>query len=192
MVWVYFSLPDVDKCGGVSSLAGVARPPVGAAAFAAMPEHLRYPAAGLETRPALDLYTVLLNSYRRPDLLKRSLEHYRQCTQADAIRVIWSEDGPAPPSDEVDVDGHASEGARRAEPGGAMPLPAPVVYDVQPNASLNNRFRPPPGLRTEAVLSLRSCPTPDVTAGISSWPCLLAQAPFKCSVRLYLTTAAPF
>jgi hypothetical protein len=35
-----------------------------------------------------------------------------------------------------------------------MPLPAPVVYDVQPNASLNNRFRPPPGLRTEAVLSI--------------------------------------
>ena len=213
MVWVYFALPDVDRCGGAGSPAGAALPPAGAAALAAMPRHLRYPATGPGTMPpARDRYTVLLNSYRRPDLMQQSLEHYRQCSRVDAIRVIWSEDGPPPPSDDVGADGSASEDARRAARGGASLLPAPVVYDVQANASLNNRFRPPPGLRTEAVLSIdddifvpcdevqvcaRCCHESNLRPGFpAGWMCCLGSSgmslpPYQQLLQVPSRTVAP-
>ena len=154
MVWACYEMPHADGCSDLSSSLAWS-PASEAAAFAAMPQSLRYPATAPETQPAHDRYTVLLNSYRRPDLLEQSLQHYRQCRQVDAVRVIWSEDGFAPPSDDVNADDRVSEPAAREVRGGMVPLlPAPVVYDVQPNSSLNNRFRPLPGLRTEAVLSI--------------------------------------
>lgn len=37
-------------------------------------------------------YTLLLNSFRRHDLLKQSIAHYAACPGLDAIRVVWCED----------------------------------------------------------------------------------------------------
>lgn len=42
-------------------------------------------------------YTIVVNTFKRHDLLKRSLEHYGHCKLADAIRVQWSESDPPPP-----------------------------------------------------------------------------------------------
>ena len=45
------------------------------------------------TAPADDAkYTLLLNSFRRHDLLKRSISHYARCPGLDTIRVVWCED----------------------------------------------------------------------------------------------------
>lgn len=86
-----------------------------------------------------DRFTLVLNSYRRPELLQRSVAHYAQCRTIDAIRVIWCEDG-LPPT--------------RAQAPGFFSELKEVRYDMMVNSSLNHRFSPLEGLRTEAVLSL--------------------------------------
>ncbi|KAG2500794.1 hypothetical protein HYH03_001556 [Edaphochlamys debaryana] len=86
-----------------------------------------------------DRFTLVLNSYKRPTLLQRSLAHYAQCKSVDALRVIWCEEG-LPPT--------------RAQAPGYYSDAKEVRYDIVSNASLNNRFWPLEGLRTEAVLSL--------------------------------------
>jgi Glycosyl transferase family 64 domain len=49
------------------------------------------------TAPADDAkYTLLLNSFQRHDLLKRSISHYARCPGLDAIRVVWCEDQVRP------------------------------------------------------------------------------------------------
>ena len=86
---------------------------------------------------------MVLNSFKRHDLLKGALEHYGACAQADAIRVVWSEDTRGPPGRQEDAAFYAAPGSS-----------ADVIYDIQQSPSLNNRFRPLPGLRTLAVLSI--------------------------------------
>ncbi|EFJ50698.1 acetylglucosaminyltransferase [Volvox carteri f. nagariensis] len=129
-----------------------------------------------------DRYTLILNSYKRPQLLQRAVAHYAQCRAIDAIRVspraaqlstepthprssphpvlpptpclgplpalaacvcvtmcVWCEDGLPP---------------NRAEASGYYSDIKEVRYDIVSNSSLNNRFWPLEGLRTEAVLSL--------------------------------------
>ena len=150
-LWARSSLRDVDSCmptAGVPPWSAASE----AAAFAAIPSSLRHPAAG--TAQYQDQYTIVLNSYRRPELLAASLRHYRNCEQVDAIRVVWSEGEPTPPGYSIPLPQTRSREDRRVGPDGVATLAAPVVYDVQPDASLNNRFRPLAGLRTEAVLSI--------------------------------------
>ncbi|GIL47693.1 hypothetical protein Vafri_4457 [Volvox africanus] len=86
-----------------------------------------------------DRYTLILNSYKRPQLLQRAVAHYSQCKAIDAVRVVWCEDGLPP---------------NRAEAPGYYSDLKEVRYDIVTNSSLNNRFWPLEGLRTEAVLSL--------------------------------------
>ena len=129
-------------------------------------------------------YTLFLNSYKRPDLLLRSVAHYSQCPEADAIRVIWSEpDLQPPPSDALDGtfqtaaaggggSGRGADGGRNKHRGKGGRAMVPVAYDVQPDASLNNRFRPLPGIRTAAILSLDDdvmVPCTEVAAAFAAW-----------------------
>ncbi|GFR46368.1 hypothetical protein Agub_g7948, partial [Astrephomene gubernaculifera] len=86
-----------------------------------------------------DRFTLVLNSFRRPQLLQRAVAHYAQCRSVDAVRVIWCEGG-LPPT--------------RAEAPQYYSDVKEVRYDIVSNSSLNNRFWPLEGLRTEAVLSL--------------------------------------
>ncbi|KAJ3677873.1 hypothetical protein LUZ60_001676 [Juncus effusus] len=39
-------------------------------------------------------YTVLINTWKRNDLLKRSVVHYASCVGVDLIHVVWSERDP--------------------------------------------------------------------------------------------------
>lgn len=68
-------------------------------------------------------FTVVLNTYKRPDRLKKAIDHYSLCEGVDAVRVVWSE-SDTPPHD-------------WGVAGGAQ-----VIFDVHDNNSINNRFVP--------------------------------------------------
>ncbi|KAG2445923.1 hypothetical protein HXX76_000526 [Chlamydomonas incerta] len=86
-----------------------------------------------------DRFTLVINSYKRPELLQRAVQHYSHCKSIDAVRVIWCEEG-LPPT--------------RAQAPEFFSELKEVRYDIMTNSSLNMRFWPLEGLRTEAVLSL--------------------------------------
>eukprot|EP00959_Pyramimonas_sp_CCMP1952_P281765 5889445-Pyramimonas_sp.AAC.1 len=91
--------------------------------------------------PNINAYTVIVNTFKRPDLLKRSIRHYASCPNVDTIRVVWSDQDNAPPTAN---DSDAQFFSPCVE----------VVYDQHPSTSLNNRFKPIDGLRTEAVFNV--------------------------------------
>jgi len=153
LTWAYLGLPGAQvRCVPSSDPAPQWSAAGEAAAFAAIPHSLQYPATGTTQHP--DQYTVVVNSYRRPDLLAASVRHYANCGQVDAVRVVWSEGEPAPSGHNIVLPDTRSMDDRHIGAHGLARVAAPIVYDVQPNASLNNRFRPLAGLRTEAVLSV--------------------------------------
>lgn len=100
-----------------------------------------------------DRFTLMLNSFRRPDLMKRSIRHYSKCASiVHQIRVIWFEDGDPP----------------RSRRGSGVD----VVYDVVNGTSLNKRFTPIQGLETEAVMSLDDdiyMPCSDLAKAFKVW-----------------------
>ena len=46
-------------------------------------------------------FTILINTWKRDDLLKQSIVHYTSCSSVDSIHIVWSE--PDPPSDSLRV-----------------------------------------------------------------------------------------
>ncbi|CAN6173524.1 unnamed protein product [Urochloa humidicola] len=94
-------------------------------------------------------FAVVINTWRRDALLRRSAAHYASCPGVDAVHVVWSE--PRPPPDRLRRWGVAlnANGTHRAR----------VRFETTSNGgggdtSLNNRFRPIRGLAAEAVFSV--------------------------------------
>ncbi|EFJ36641.1 N-acetylglucosaminyltransferase-like protein [Selaginella moellendorffii] len=92
-------------------------------------------------------YTVLINTWKRNDLLKKSVAHYSTCKGIDAFRVVWSE--PEMPSSELhlallDSIAKNRRGSRAPE----------LHFDINREDNLNNRFKPSKGLTTDAVFSV--------------------------------------
>lgn len=84
----------------------------------------------------------MLNTFKRPDLLRRALAHYASCPRVAAVRVVWSEPAAPPSRDDPDADA-------------LFPGPSGFVrYDAHPTTSINNRFLPLSGLTTAALLSV--------------------------------------
>jgi hypothetical protein len=92
------------------------------------------PAGGLWPE---ERFTILLNTFARPALLLRALQHYATCgQQVAAIRVVWSEQRPPP-------DAATHEGAPFYLLGKSRSgYTPPVRYDAHPTTSINNRFIP--------------------------------------------------
>ena len=83
-----------------------------------------------------DVFTVRVNTFQRPDLLRLFLAHYSTCSSVSHISIVWSDTKATPP-----------------------PLPSHsyrmnVSYEVHGLNSLNNRFRNLSAIHTEAVLSI--------------------------------------
>ncbi|KAI5670522.1 hypothetical protein M9H77_10886 [Catharanthus roseus] len=92
-------------------------------------------------------YTLLINTWKRNDLLKRSISHYSSCPGLVSIHIVWSE--PDPPSDSLNkflnhVIRLNSKNGRRIE----------LKYDINEEDSLNNRFKEIKNLKTDALFSI--------------------------------------
>lgn len=87
-------------------------------------------------------FAVVINTWKRPALLRRSAAHYAACAGVRAVHVVWSEPRPPP------------QPLRRTLLNGTRRGGAPVRFEINAADSLNNRFRPIRGLATDAVFSV--------------------------------------
>ncbi|KAJ9553485.1 hypothetical protein OSB04_017530 [Centaurea solstitialis] len=107
-------------------------------------EHQNIPSPDRTSRQG---YTLLINTWKRYDLLKQSISHYTRCPGLDSIHIVWSE--PDPPSDPLlkflnhVVKANAGAG-RKIE----------LAFDINEEDSLNNRFKEIKNPRTDAVFSI--------------------------------------
>ncbi|KAL2558057.1 Glycosyltransferase family 64 protein C4 [Forsythia ovata] len=92
-------------------------------------------------------YALLINTWKRNDLLKQSISHYASCPGLASIHIVWSE--PDPPSESLlKVLNHIiqlnSKDGREIE----------LKFDINKEDSLNNRFKEITDLKTDAVFSI--------------------------------------
>ncbi|BBN04566.1 hypothetical protein Mp_3g05750 [Marchantia polymorpha subsp. ruderalis] len=104
-------------------------------------------------------YTVLINTWKRYELLKKTVAHYSSCSNVDAVNVIWSE--PQPPTKEL--HSKLTEVTERNQ--------VEVRFNINKVDELNNRFKPIAGIRTDAVFSVDDdlvipCPTMDLAFSV--------------------------
>ncbi|MCO5551962.1 hypothetical protein L7F22_005469 [Adiantum nelumboides] len=94
-------------------------------------------------------FTVLINTWRRPDLLKKSVQHYSFCPNVDAIRVVWSE-SKEPPSDTLfSVLLSSVKAASRKSTHNIK-----LKIDMHDEDNLNTRFKPLDDLATNGIFSV--------------------------------------
>lgn len=92
-------------------------------------------------------YTLLINTWKRNDLLKQSISHYASCPGLDSIHIVWSE--PDPPSESLlNFLNHVikldSKDGREIE----------LRFDINKEDSLNNRFKEIKDLKSDVVFSI--------------------------------------
>ncbi|XP_059628026.1 glycosylinositol phosphorylceramide mannosyl transferase 1 isoform X2 [Cornus florida] len=93
-------------------------------------------------------YTILINTWKRNDLLKQSISHYISCPGLDSIHIVWSE--PDPPSSSLvkyllnHITQSSSKHGRQVE----------LKIDINKEDSLNNRFKEIKDLKTDAIFSI--------------------------------------
>ncbi|KAL5773832.1 hypothetical protein ACOSP7_013472 [Xanthoceras sorbifolium] len=89
-------------------------------------------------------YAILINTWKRYDLLKQSISHYATCSGLHSIHIIWSE--PDPPSDSLRKFLHhiVQKKSSRVE----------LKFDINHEDSLNNRFKEIKDLNVDAVFSI--------------------------------------
>ncbi|KAL5568520.1 hypothetical protein UlMin_025095 [Ulmus minor] len=92
-------------------------------------------------------YAIVMNTWKRYDLLKQSISHYTMCSGLDSIHIVWSE--PNPPSHSLKkflnriIQSNTKDG-RQIE----------LKFDINTEDSLNNRFKEIPDLKTDAIFSI--------------------------------------
>ena len=91
-------------------------------------------AAARSTKHASDELTLILNTYRRPELLRRSVRHFSQCPAVARIHVNWAE-STTPPN-----LADALSPALFARGGDAFSFALPRLTNN--DSSLNTRFLP--------------------------------------------------
>ncbi|KAJ6901234.1 hypothetical protein NC651_019091 [Populus alba x Populus x berolinensis] len=79
-------------------------------------------------------YAIVMNTWKRYDLLKQSISHYASCSGLESIHIVWSE--PNPPSDSLStflnhVIESKTRGLKKVE----------LSFDINKEDSLNNRFK---------------------------------------------------
>lgn len=92
-------------------------------------------------------YSIVMNTWKRYDLLKKSISHYASCPRLDSIHIVWSE--PDPPSDSLKryLNHVARSNSRKDQQ-------VELVFNINKEDSLNNRFKEIKDLKTDAVFSI--------------------------------------
>jgi len=104
-------------------------------------------------------FTVLLNTYKREDLLRRAVRHYERCGDVEEIIVIWSEQREPPKAGEKGSEGFFSRRKR-------------TRYETHAGTSIQNRFDPIDGLATRAVFNVDEdvrIPCRTLRSGFRKW-----------------------
>lgn len=92
-------------------------------------------------------YTLLINTWKRNDLLKQSISHYASCPGLDSIHIVWSE--PDPPSESlINFLNHVIK--LDSKDG----LEIELRFDINKEDSLNNRFKEIKDLKSDVVFSI--------------------------------------
>jgi hypothetical protein len=84
-------------------------------------------------------YTVVINTFERPDYLIGAVDHYSKCLRTKYIHIVWSE--KAKPSNEL-LDKYSKQ------------MDPQVIFDIYEQDSLNNRFTPLKGSSTDGIFSV--------------------------------------
>ncbi|CAI9774859.1 unnamed protein product [Fraxinus pennsylvanica] len=89
-------------------------------------------------------YALLINTWKRNDLLKQSISHYASCPGLASIHIVWSE--PDPPSESLKkfLNHVIHLNGRKIE----------LKFDINKEDSLNNRFKEITDLKMDAVFSI--------------------------------------
>ncbi|KAL3521190.1 hypothetical protein ACH5RR_019339 [Cinchona calisaya] len=96
-------------------------------------------------------YALLINTWKRNDLLKQSISHYASCPGLSSIHIIWSE--PDPPSVSlIKFLNHVVESNLESNSRDGPQIE--VKFDINKEDSLNNRFKEIKDLKTDAVFSI--------------------------------------
>ncbi|KAF6147090.1 hypothetical protein GIB67_036809 [Kingdonia uniflora] len=88
-----------------------------------------------------------MNTWKRNDLLKKSISHYITCAGLDSIRIVWSE--PDAPTNSLRsylreaIQSHSRNGQN-----------IELMFDFNVEDSLNNRFKEIMDLKTDVVFSI--------------------------------------
>lgn len=110
-------------------------------------------------------YALLINTWKRNDLLKQSISHYSSCPGLDSIHIVWSD--PNTPSDSLitflnQVVESKANNDRQIE----------LKFDINKEDSLNNRFKEIKDLKVDAVFSIDDdiiFPCSSVELAFSTW-----------------------
>ncbi|KAH7537528.1 hypothetical protein FEM48_Zijuj03G0102700 [Ziziphus jujuba var. spinosa] len=92
-------------------------------------------------------YAIVMNTWKRYDLLKQSISHYTTCDRLNSIHIVWSE--PNPPSDDLKkfFDNLIQSKARNGRQ-------LELKFEINTEDSLNNRFKEIKDLKTDAIFSI--------------------------------------
>lgn len=94
-----------------------------------------------------DGYTLLINTWKRNDLLKKSISHYASCPGLASVHIVWSEPDP-PPESLVSFLNHVLKSNAKDH------REIELKFDINKEDSLNNRFKEIKNLKTDVVFSI--------------------------------------
>lgn len=84
--------------------------------------------------------TIVMNTFKRHDLMLEAIEHYSSCTLVKHIYVTWSEKKP-PPARITSLFKQPNQTPK-------------VVFNIQKEDNLNTRFKPLSGPHSDAIFSV--------------------------------------
>lgn len=90
---------------------------------------------------------MLINTWKRNSLLKKSVAHYASCDQTEAIHVVWSESDLPSTKLKANLKNIVLSKSKAAHKPN-------FKFDINEEDDLNNRFKPIKYLSTDAIFSV--------------------------------------
>jgi glucuronyl/N-acetylglucosaminyl transferase EXT2 len=88
---------------------------------------------------AAEPFTVVINTFKRHDLMQDSVKHYSSCSAVKHIYIVWCESDPPP------------ENLQNRYSKSILPT---ITFSIYQDTSLNNRFAPISGPHTDGIFAV--------------------------------------